>query len=74
MARHKIRPCVGQLLKAEVRTAPTLIARDKKPAAIAVLRGMVRELDFMVRFRMVSATDVAPLRTVLVQAIRSLGG
>src|SRR6185436_1751640 len=74
VARHKIHPCVGGLLKAEVRTAQMLIARGKKPAAIAVLRGMVSELDFMVRFRMVSASDVAPLRTVLVQAIRSLGG
>ena len=74
VARHKIHPCVGGLLKAEVRTAQMLIARGKKPAAIAVLRGMVSELDFLVRFRMVSASDVAPLRTVLVQAIRSLGG
>jgi len=74
VAQHKIHPCLGNLLKAEVRTAQMLIARGKKPAAISVLKGMVGELDLLVRYRVVKASDVAPLRAVLVQAIRSLGG
>jgi DNA/RNA endonuclease G (NUC1) len=74
VAQRKIHGCLGNLLKAEVRTAQMLIARGKKPAAISLLKGMVAELDLMVRYRLVKASDVAPLRTVLVQAIRSLGG
>ena len=74
VAKRKIHPCLGALLKAQVRSAQMLIARGKKPAAIATLRGVVAELDFMVRYRLVSAADVAPLRAVLVQTIRSLGG
>jgi hypothetical protein len=74
VARHKIHPCMGALLKAQVRTAQMLIARGKKPAAINVLRGTVHHLDWMVRYRLVKASDVAPLRAVLVEAIRSLGG
>jgi len=74
VAKRKIHPCLGGLLKAEVRAAQMLIARGKKTAAISLLRNMVAELDFMVRFRLVTAADVAPLRTILVQAIRSLSG
>ena len=73
IAQRKIHPCLGALLKAEVRSVQMLIARGKKPAAIALLRGMIAELDLLVRYRLVKAADVAPLRNVLLQAMRSLG-
>ena len=72
IAQRKIHPCLGALLKAEVRSVQMLIARGKKPAAIALLRGMIAELDLLVRYRLVKAADVAPLRNVLLQAMRSL--
>jgi len=63
---------VGTVLKAELGAAQDLLNRGKTAAAIVVLKATVLELDLLVRLRVVSATNVAPLRALLVQVIGSL--
>jgi hypothetical protein len=72
VATGKISRVAGAVLKTEVVAAQRLMARGNNPAAAAVLRTMVAEIDVLVRLRVVSAADVAPLRALLVQQIGAL--
>jgi DNA/RNA endonuclease G (NUC1) len=69
VATRKIPRSVGIILKAEVIAAQVLIGRGNVPAANQLLRAMVRQIDLLVRLRVVRAADMAPLRAVLVAAI-----
>jgi DNA/RNA endonuclease G (NUC1) len=72
IASGKMPRAVGLVLKAEVIAAQVLIGRGNIPAANALLRATVAEIDLLVRLRVVKAADVAPLRALLVGVIGSL--
>ena len=74
VATGKIGRAAGAVLKAEVVAAQRLVDRGNNRAAVVVLRTMVAEIDILLRLRVVSAADVAPLRALLVQQILLLGG
>jgi DNA/RNA endonuclease G (NUC1) len=74
VARGKISRAVGTLLKAQVVAAKRLAERGNNPAAVVILKALVVQLDLLVRLRQVTAADVAPLRSLLVQTIGTLGG
>ena len=57
---------------AGVTSAQRLVVRGNNPAAVLVLKALVIEIDLLVRFRVVSAADMAPLRSLLVQSIAVL--
>jgi DNA/RNA endonuclease G (NUC1) len=69
VATGKMPRSVGTLMKAEVIAAQVLIGRGNQPAANAILRALVVQIDLLVRLRVVKAADMAPLRTLLVQAM-----
>jgi DNA/RNA endonuclease G (NUC1) len=72
IATGKIPRGVGILWKAEVIAAQVLIGRGHEAAAAQLLKAEVAQIDALVHCRVVKATDVAPLRKVLVDAIASL--
>ncbi|MEO8062018.1 MAG: DNA/RNA non-specific endonuclease [Pseudomonadota bacterium] len=72
VATRKISRDLGNVLKAELAAAQELINRGKNAAAVLLMKATVIELDLLVRLRVMSATDVAPLRAALVQVIGSL--
>ncbi|MEO8017532.1 MAG: DNA/RNA non-specific endonuclease [Pseudomonadota bacterium] len=72
VASGKIPRAVGTLLRAEVIAAQVLIGRNNSHAASCLLRSVVAQIDLLVRLRAVKASDVAPLRAVLVQALAAL--
>jgi hypothetical protein len=72
VASRKISRDVGNVLKAELGAAQQLINRGKNAAASLLLKATVIELDLLVRLRVVSAADVAPLRSLLTQVIGTL--
>jgi DNA/RNA endonuclease G (NUC1) len=72
VAARKIPPAVGTLFKAQIIAAQKLIARGNQPAARTILQALVVQIDLLVRLRQVSAVDIAPLRSVLVQVIGGL--
>jgi DNA/RNA endonuclease G (NUC1) len=72
VANGKISRGLGRLLKAEITAAQELLDRGKTASAKTLLRGIVIELDLLVRWRVVKAADVAPLRAELVRVIDSL--
>jgi hypothetical protein len=72
VATGKISRGLGRLFKAEITAAQELLNRGKTASAITLLRGIVAQLDLLVRWRVLSAIDAAPLRTELVAVIRSL--
>jgi hypothetical protein len=72
VAARKISKSIGALFKAEIVAAQKLIARAKEPAAAAVLKALVLQIDLLTRCRHVKAADVAPLRATLVQVIKGL--
>jgi len=72
VASRKISRDVGNVLKAELAAAQQLINRGKNAAASLLLKATVIELDLLVRLRVVSAADVAPLRSLLTQVIGTL--
>ncbi len=74
VATGKMPRSVGFLLKAEVIAAQVLIGRGNEAGAIRVLESAVRQLDLLVRCRVVKAADVAPLRQIFVDTIEDLGG
>jgi len=73
VATGKLSRAIGAVLKAEVVAAQLLVARGNEPAAAAVLRATVAEIDLLVRLRVASAATLAPLRALLVQSIGTLG-
>jgi Flp pilus assembly CpaF family ATPase len=72
VASGKISRGLGKLLKAEITAAQELLNRGKTASAKTLLRGIVIQLDLLVRWRVVKAADVAPLRAELVRVIDSL--
>jgi DNA/RNA endonuclease G (NUC1) len=72
VASGKMTRAVGLVFKGEILAAQALIGRGNKPAATALLGATVAEIDLLVRLRVLKATDVAPLRSLLLQAIGSL--
>jgi hypothetical protein len=68
----KVPRAIGVLWKAEVIAAQVLIGRGNERAAVQVLKAEVAQIDGLARCRVVKATDVAPLRKVLVDTIASL--
>ena len=72
VASGKMPRAVGAVLKAQVIAAQVLIGRGNTPAAKSLLRATVAEIDLLVRFRVLRAADVAPLRSLLVGVIGGL--
>jgi DNA/RNA endonuclease G (NUC1) len=72
IASGKMPRAVGVLLKAQIIAAQVLIGRGNQPAAAALLRATVAQIDLLVRLRVLKAADVAPLRSLLAQVIGSL--
>jgi PKD repeat protein len=63
---------LGSVLRAEITAAQDLLNRGKSAAAAVLLKATVAELDLLVRLRVLSTGDAAPLRSVLMQIIGSL--
>ncbi|HET9863717.1 MAG TPA: PKD domain-containing protein, partial [Steroidobacteraceae bacterium] len=63
---------IGAVLRAEIVAARELLARGRNPAAAALLRTTVLEIDLLVRLRVIPTAAAAPLRALLVQVIGSL--
>jgi DNA/RNA endonuclease G (NUC1) len=74
VAQNRIPRAVGTLFKAQIVAAQRLVARGNNPAAVVILRALVIQIDLLVRLRQATAADVAPLRSLLVQSIGTLGG
>jgi DNA/RNA endonuclease G (NUC1) len=74
VAARKLKPLYGTLLKIEVQCIQHLITKGEYATAVTALRGMVAQIDVLVRYRQVKAADIAPLRNLLLQAITGLGG
>jgi DNA/RNA endonuclease G (NUC1) len=74
VSRGKLPRAVGLVLKAEVIAAQVLIGRGNNAAATVLLRAQVVQIDLLVRLRVLTAADAAPLRAVLTGAIATLGG
>ena len=72
VAAKKVPKDVGTVLRAELVAAQKLIARGNGPAAKVLLQATVVEIDLLVRLRVVTAANVAPLRSLLVQMISTL--
>ena len=72
VASRKISRDLGNVLKAELAAAQALINRGKNAAASLLLKATVIEIDLLVRLRVVSAVNVAPLRSLLTQVIATL--
>jgi DNA/RNA endonuclease G (NUC1) len=72
VAAKKVPKDVGTVLKAELVAAQKLIARGAKPAAKVMLSATVVELDLLVRLKVLTAANAAPLRALLVQVIGTL--
>lgn len=72
VASGKLSRGLGLLLRAEITAAQELINRGRIPAARTLLRAIVVEIDLLVRLRVLSAADAAPLRAALLQVIGSL--
>jgi hypothetical protein len=66
VATGKISRQIGRLLKAQVIAAQVLWSRGNETGARFVIRALLFQLDLLVRYRVVSAADVAPLRALLV--------
>ena len=66
VAAGKVPKDVGKVLKAELVAAQKLIARGNTQAAQAMIRATVVEIDLLVRLRVLTAANVAPLRALLV--------
>jgi hypothetical protein len=69
IATGKLPRVVGFAMKAQIIAAQVLIGRGNPAAAREVLRAVVVQIDLLVRLRAVKAGDVAPLRSLLIQAI-----
>jgi chitodextrinase len=65
VATRKISRSVGILLKAQVIAAQVLIGRGNEPAARIVIRSLLAQIDLLVRLRVVTPADVAPLIAAL---------
>jgi hypothetical protein len=63
---------IGDLLKVQIMAAQELLNRGKNTAAKALVRGVVLQLDLLVRLRVLTPAEAAPLRAFLVQAIASM--
>ncbi len=67
LSRH-----IGDLLKAQIVAAQKLLNRGRTTAAKALVRAVVIQVDLLVRLRVLTAAEAAPLRAILVQAIALL--
>lgn len=74
VANGKISRTLGALFKAQIVAAKRLVERGNNPAAVVILKALVVQIDLLVRLRQVTAADMAPLRSILVQTIGTLGG
>jgi DNA/RNA endonuclease G (NUC1) len=74
VADGKISRTLGLLFKAQVIAAKRLLERGNTPAAVVILKSLVVQIDLLVRLHHVTAADMAPLRSLLVQTIATLGG
>ncbi len=72
LASGRITRGTGALLNAQVSTAQLLLARGNVPAAAAMLRVMILELDLLVRLRVLTTVEAAPLRNLLITVIATL--
>jgi DNA/RNA endonuclease G (NUC1) len=72
VAAKKMPLAVGLAFKIQIVAAQQLITRGSAQTGKVLLQATVVELDLLARLRVVKATDVAPLRAVLVSAIASL--
>jgi DNA/RNA endonuclease G (NUC1) len=69
VATGKISRAIGILLKAQVITAQVLYGRGNAQGGDVIVRSVLFQIDLLVRFGMVTPTDVAPLRAVLVGSL-----
>jgi hypothetical protein len=65
---HRISRALGVLLKAQVIAAQVLIGRGNEAGGDIVIRALLAQIDLLVRTRVVTAADVAPLRAALLAA------
>jgi DNA/RNA endonuclease G (NUC1) len=72
IASGKIPRGLGLVLKTEIAAAQELLNRGRTAAARTLLRAIVVEIDVLVRLRVLTAANAAPLRAILVQVIGSL--
>jgi DNA/RNA endonuclease G (NUC1) len=72
VAERKMARDIGTCLKAQVAAAQRLIDRGNNRAAKTALRLLVSEIDFLARIRVFRASDVAPLRALLISTYQSL--
>lgn len=72
VATGRISRDVGNVLKAQIAAAQELLDRGRPALAKTVLRAVVVQIDLLVRLRVLTAVDAAPLRAFLVQAIASI--
>jgi hypothetical protein len=69
VAARKISREVGALFRAQVIAAQVLKGRGNDAGARIVIRALLAQIDLLVRWRVVTAADVAPLRAVLAGAV-----
>jgi DNA/RNA endonuclease G (NUC1) len=69
VASGKISRPVGRLLKAQVIAAQVLYGRGNDRGGDIVVRSILAQLDLLVRCRVVTGADVAPLRAVLLASL-----
>jgi hypothetical protein len=63
---------IGAVLRAEIVAAQQLLKRGRNPAAAALLRATVLEIDLLVRLRVIPTVLAAPLRVLLIEVIGTL--
>jgi DNA/RNA endonuclease G (NUC1) len=73
VARGKISRSIGVLLKAQIIAAQVLIGRGNESGARVVINSLLFQLDLLTRCGRVSASDLAPLRAILVAELSKWG-
>jgi DNA/RNA endonuclease G (NUC1) len=71
VAARKLPPVLGTALKVQLNLARQVLPRSPAAAAV-VLRAVVVQIDLLVRIRVLSSADAAPLRTLVLGVIDSI--
>ena len=69
VASGKLPRNYGRLLRTQIELAQDFLDDGKPNSAVILLRSVVNQIDLLVRFRVVTANDVAPLRASLVEVV-----
>jgi DNA/RNA endonuclease G (NUC1) len=71
-AAGTLTPNVANVLRLDLQLAATALDAGNRTSALAGLRAALQEIDVMVQIRRLSATDVAPLRSLITRVMRSI--